>query len=176
MIKSEIISQLENVKNNYILGLSAVSLFLNEKVYPILEENNYVIFGNYKVGTKQVKNLLIKHADRSIALKEFTKSQIRIPVKESFEIIKNYCYETNQISKFRAESWYHFIRMIRNCLSHNCKFEFSEYDKRFIPVSWNNRIINSEMDGKCLELEFFGYVETWELFSECKDFVVNRLS
>jgi len=33
-------NQLENAKNNYILGLSAISLFSNEKIYPILEESH----------------------------------------------------------------------------------------------------------------------------------------
>jgi len=46
MTKSELMSQLENAKNNYILGLSAISLFSNEKVYPILEESQ-AKFGTY---------------------------------------------------------------------------------------------------------------------------------
>ena len=83
-------SQLENAKNNYILGLSAISLFSNEKVYPILEESQ-AKFGTYTVEFKQVKNLLMKPADRDIAVKEFLTSQIRALIKESFELIKNYC-------------------------------------------------------------------------------------
>ena len=51
MTKSELISQLENAKNNYILGLSAISLFSNAKVYPILEES-HAIFGTYTVEFK----------------------------------------------------------------------------------------------------------------------------
>ena len=175
MTKSELMSQLENAKNNYILGLSAISLFSNEKVYPLLEES-HATFGTYTVEFKQVKNLLIKPADRGIAIKEFLTSQIRALIKESFELIKNYCYETKQGSKFKAEPWYQFARMIRNCLSHNFKFEFKKYDKSLLPVSWKTRKIDAAMDGKDLELKFFGYVETWELFSEYQDFVANRLS
>lgn len=175
MTKKELMSQLENAKNNYILGLSAISLFSNEKVYPILEES-HAKFGTYTVEFKQVKNLLMKPADRDIAVKEFLTSQIRALIKESFELIKNYCDETKQDSKFKTEPWYQFARMIRNCLSHNFKFEFRKYDKSLLPVSWNTRTIDAAMEGKHLELKFFGYVETWELFTEYQDFVANRLS
>ena len=175
MTKKELMSQLENAKNNYILGLSAISLFSNEKVYPILEES-HAKFGTYTVEFKQVKNLLMIPADRYIAIKEFLTSQIRALIKESFELIRNYCDETKQDSKFKAEPWYQFARMIRNCLSHNFKFEFRKYEKSLLPVSWKSRTIDATMDGKYLELKFFGYVETWELFMEYQDFVANRLS
>jgi len=32
------------------------------------------------------------------------------------------------------------------------------------------------MDGQHLELDFFGYVETWELFREYQGFVQDRLA
>jgi hypothetical protein len=175
MTKKELMSQLENAKNNYILGLAAISLFSNEKVYPVLEES-HAKFGTYTVEFKQVKNLLMKPADRDIAIKEFLTSQIRALIKESFELIKNYCDETKQDSKFKAEPWYQFARMIRNCLSHNFKFEFREYEKKLLPVSWKSRTIDVSMDGNYLELKFFGYVETWELFTEYQTFVNNELT
>jgi len=168
-------SQLENAKNNYILGLAAISLFSNEKVYPVLEESQ-AKFGTYTIEFKQVKNLLIKPADRKIAVKEFITSQIRALIKESFELIKNYSDETNQDSKFKLEPWYQFARIIRNCLSHNFKFEFRKYDKTLLPVTWKSRTIDTSMDGKHLELKFFGYVETWELFMEYQKFVDNKLT
>ncbi len=175
MTRKVLVSQLENAKNNYILGLAAISLFSNEKVYPILEES-HAKFGTYTLEFKQVKNLLMKPTDRGLAIKEFLTSQIRALIKESFELIKNYCNETKQASTFKAEPWYQFARMIRNCLSHNFKFEFNKYDKSVLPVSWNCRTIDSTMDGKHLKLNFFGYVETWELFTEYQNFVANRLN
>ena len=175
MTKKELISQVENAKNNYILGLAAISLFSNKKVYPILEES-HAKFGTYTVEFKQIKNLLMKTENQDIAIKEFLTSQIRALIKESFELIKNYCNETNQVSTFKAEPWYQFARMIRNCLSHNFRFEFNKYDNSLLPVSWKNRTIDSTMNDKHLELIFFGYVETWELFTEYQDFVANRLN
>ena len=155
--------------------MAAISLFSNEKVHPILDESN-AKFGSYTIEFKQVNRLLMNSTDRNIACKEFLNSQIRALIKESFELIKNYCDETRQNSTFKAEPWYQFARMIRNCLSHNFRFEFNKHDKSLLPVNWKSRTINATMDGKHLELKFFGYVETWELFTDYQDFVDNRLN
>jgi len=173
--KSELVSQLENAKNNYILGLAAISLFSNEKVYPVLDES-HAKFGTYTVEFKQVKNLLVKPEDRAIAVKEFLTSQIRALIKESFELIKDYSEGTNQSTTLKSEVWYQYARMIRNCLSHNFQFEFNRYDKSILPVSWKARTIDISMDGQPLKLNFFGYVESWELFMEYQAFVRDKLT
>ena len=175
MTKPELISQLENAKNNYILGLAGISLFGSPEAYPILEKN-HAVFGTYTVDFAQVVGLLRIAGDREIAIKEFLTSQIRLLIKESFELIKDYCDSTSQIALFKAEPWYQFARMIRNCLSHNFRFEFNKYDNVLLPVSWKARTITSAMEGQHLKLAFFGYVETWELFREYQYFVQVRLA
>jgi len=174
MTKGELESQLTNAKNNYILGLAVISLFSSPEAYPILERNN-AKFGGHSVSFNQVANLLRKPTDRDIAVKEFLNSQLRALIKETFELLKDYCDETNQSAILKAQPWFHFARIIRNCLSHNFRFEFNSYDKSFLPLSWNRRTIESSMDGQHLKLEFFGYPEAWDLFTEFHTFVSNRL-
>lgn len=173
--KPELISQLENAKNNYVLGLAAISLFSNDKAFPILDES-HARFGTYTVEFRQVASLLRKPADRDIAVKEFLTSQIRALIKESFELIKDYCEGTNQSPILKAEAWYQYARMIRNCLSHNFHFHFNKYDKSILPVSWNAKTIDISLDGKPLKLSFFGYTESWELFIQYQTFVANQLA
>ena len=162
MVKAELVSQLENAKNNYILGLAAISLFASPEAYSILDDR-HASFGQYSIRFSQVSGLLRNAKDREIAIREFLTSQIRALIKESFEMIKDYCDDTGQSTAFKGEPWYQFARMIRNCLSHNFKFEFNNYDKGLLPVSWRARTIEIGMDGQHLKLDFFGYVETWEL-------------
>ena len=69
-----------------------------KRAVPHLEPNT--------VEFKQVKNLLVKPADRDIAIKEFLTSQNRALIKESFELIKNHCDETKRDSRFKGEPWY----------------------------------------------------------------------
>lgn len=175
MTRPELISQLENAKNNYILGLAGISLFASPEAYPILEKG-HAAFGTYTVEFTQVVRLLRNATDREIAVKEFLTSQIRALIKESFELVKDYCDGTGQAVLFKSEPWYQFARMIRNCLSHNFKFEFNKHDRGLLPVSWNGRTITSAVDGQPLKLDFFGYVETWELFREYQTFVQHRLA
>jgi hypothetical protein len=174
MDKAALASQLTNAKNNYVLGMAAISFFGSPEAYPILQKNK-AVFGNYTVKFDQVVRLLQKESDRDIAIREFLTSQIRAIIKESFELIKDYCHDTGQNAIFKDEPWYQFARMIRNCLSHNFKFEFNRYDHGLLPVSWNGRTITIDMDSHHLKLDFFGYVETWELFMEYDQFVKNRL-
>jgi len=175
MVKAELMSQLENAKNNYVLGMAAISLFASPEAYAILD-HNHASFGQYSIRFSQVSDLLRNAKDREIAMREFLTSQIRALIKESFELIKDYCDDTGQSTVLKAEPWYQFARMIRNCLSHNFKFEFNKYDKGLLPVSWGARTIETAMDGKHLKLDFFGYVETWELFREYEQLVQDRLT
>lgn len=175
MIKADLKSQLENAKNNYILGLAAITLFAAEEAYPLLEKSS-CNFGPYSLFFDQVANVLKKHEDKEIAVKEFLKMLLRSLVKESFELIKEYCEASNQKPALSKQQWYQFARMIRNCLSHNFKFEFSKYDKGLLPVSWRGKAITAGMDGSFLLLSFFGYIEAWELFKEMNSFVVDTLT
>ncbi len=174
MTKDELLSQLENSKNNYILGLAASALFSSEESYPILEKSSCK-FGTFTLTFAQVADLLRVPKDRDIAIKEFIKMLLRAVVKESFELIKNYCDASSQTSSFTGQPWYQFAQMIRNCVSHNFRFEFRKYDKSLLPVSWKGRSITSAMDGTHLELSFFGYAEALELFTEMKNFAENTL-
>lgn len=175
MNKAEIVAQFENAKNNYILGLAAISLFANEKSYPILEESHCNL-GQYSLTFDQVARLLRNQKDREIAVKEFRTMLLRALIKETFEIMKSYCAESNQKGLLTSEAWYQFARIIRNCISHNFRFEFNKYDKGLLPVVWKHRTIDLSMNGRHLELLFFGYVEAWELFSEMQSFVTSKLS
>jgi hypothetical protein len=172
--KAELLSQLTNAKNNYILGMAAISLFSSPATLPILEQS-HAAFGPYSIQFGQVAGLLRISKDREIAIKEFLTSQIRSLIKESFELLKNYTEETKQEAALQAEPWYQFARMIRNCLSHNFRFGFNAYDKKKLPQTWKAKTIAVSMDDQPLELAFFGYTETWEMFREFEEFAKQRL-
>ncbi len=174
MTKEELANQLEHTKNNYILGLAAHSLFDSGRVNAVLR-THLSAFGSYIVRFDQVAKLLEDGRDHTIALKEFLKMLMRTLIKESFEHIKDYCQDTGQYAALKTEPWYEFARLIRNFLSHNCRFEFNKYDKERLPITWKDKTITVEMDNCSPDMSFFGYVETWELFQEFEDFVENRL-
>ena len=175
MRKVELCSQLENARNNFVLGLAANSLFVSQDALPILKRS-HAQFGAFTVEFAQVAELLRERGDREIALKEFLKVQMRALVKEIFEVIKEYCVATGQAEQFKSLPFYEFSRIIRNCLSHNFKFTFYKNDKKLLPVKWRSKEINLGMEGAELELGFFGLPEAWELFLDFQNFVEERLT
>lgn len=172
--KQELLDQLTNAKNNYVLGLAAISLFAEPLALEHLSKSS-AAFGTYTVPFDQVSKLLDNKADRDIAVKEFLTMLLRALIKESFELIKEYSYETSQSALLKGQPWFQFARMIRNCISHNFQFEFNAYDKGLLPVAWNGKTIVLAQDGQLLPLSFFGYVEAWELFSEFNAFAGSTL-
>ena len=174
LTKEQLISQLENAKNNYIISLAAISLLSSKKSLELLHESN-VNFGKYVVNFSQITNMFLNSKDKEIAVKEFLKSNIRALIKESFELVKSYCKDNDQMSILESQDWFQFSRLIRNAISHNYKFSFSSFDRRILPVLWNNRIINEHMNNKYLELDLLGYDGFWELFLEFERFVHHKL-
>ncbi len=169
MTKQVLINQLKNTKNTYVLSLAAISLFSEENSHKHLDISSCK-FGSFEIKFSVVSNLLRNINDREIAIKEFLKTHLRVLLKESFEIIKDYCENTNQRNKMTSNDWYQFSRMIRNCISHNFYFEFNDYDKTKLPQIWKNRTIDLALDGKPMKLDFLGYDGVWELFKEFNDF------
>jgi hypothetical protein len=172
--RNELNGQLTNAKNTYLLALSAASLFASPEVYPVLARKS-VQLGDLTFSCSQVVNLLRKPADRDIAVKEFLNAQMRALVKESFDLVLDYCNETEQRATLQAAPWFHFVRLIRNCLTHNGLFQFSDDDYALLPVTWNRREITRSMNYQHLRLEFFGHAEAWALFSEIEGFVGSQL-
>lgn len=175
MNKIQLISQLENVKNNYIVGLSAISV-LSEPVAADHLKKSHCLHGGYVVDFQHVAKLLEDQDSRNIALKEFTTMLVRGLIKESYEVVLAYAEQTSQKEKLQNQGWYHFFRLIRNCVSHNFHFYFKDRDKEMLPLTWRARTITKDLDGQPLEIAFLGYDGIWEYYVEIEAFVTDQLT
>lgn len=172
--KQELLGQLANAKNNYVLGLAAMSLFAEPSSVEHLRKS-HASFGGYTVKFDQVAALLATQADSQVALKEFLTMLLRALLKESFELVRDYAQDSNQEALFRAQPWYQFARMIRNCLSHDFHFRFTPQDLKQLPVTWSGRTIDAQLRDKPLPISFLGYDGAWELFHELEQFAGTAL-
>lgn len=172
--KQELLGQLTNAKNNYILGLAAMSLFTESASIEHLRMSQ-ASFGDYTVKFSQVSYLLESETDRQIALKEFLTMLLRALLKESFELLRDYAKASEQGALLGAQPWYQFSRMIRNCISHDFHFRFTSKDLKMLPVTWSARTIDADLEGKPLAISFLGYAGTWELFYELEKFAIGHL-
>jgi len=168
-------NQIHNCKALYVWGLAGIIL-LSHKAAPAILRESHVKFSNHKQEFKGMADRLeFNKEERREILDNFHKVFLRFYIRESFELIKDYCEKTNQLVLLRKQAWYHFARLIRNCLGHNFKWVFKPYDKSLLPISLRTLTITEEMEGKPLSLDFFNQSHAWNLHTDMSLFVKNQL-
>jgi len=76
---------------------------------------------------------------------------LTLPIVRAFELIKSYCNETNQFSKFKNQNWYFVAWVFRNCFNHEFILEIrGDNMKRLLPYTWKDITITEDMLGKPL--------------------------
>jgi hypothetical protein len=171
MNKADLIAQLELARQNHVIGLAALALFSNENSQKLLDKG-VAAFGPYTLHFHEIAKQLAEPERRDVMVAEFMKMLIRSLIKDSYDLVSDYCEATGQTEAFKRREWYAFARFIRNALARGSRFEFNTFDKGLtLPVSWKERTITSSLDGQPLDLGFFGYVESWGLFLEIRGFV-----
>lgn len=106
-----------------------------------------------------------------IATEELYASAHREAVKELFPLTKYYCHSTGQLPVLKSQSWFQFWRILRNCWSHDMKFNFNPDEKSLLPVEWSGVIIDISMNGKELTHGGCSYEKIRELIEAAQEFV-----
>ena len=155
MLHSELCSQLENIKNNLILGLSGVFLLTEERSRGLLAGHHAKV-GGLTIDFTEVSKLLAEPADREIAVKECIKSIFRNSLKETFETIKVYCVDSNQTEIFQKFGSYKVAKHLRNAVSHDNKWDLRDPRQKELypglPFKWSGLVISADLDGLPVEL------------------------
>ena len=202
MNKQELISQLNSIQSNFMLGLAALGLLLREDSFSVLESLVCVLTDSsisFISDTSQIHEQFkgvqfplkvapyplaeaaknIKDSDkkqREKIQRDFFMMLLEVLLKDSFEVIKDHCKNSNKLQLFKQQDWYNFARIVRNCLSHNHSVEYkNDQDKRSLPISWKGRSFTQDMEGKPLKISFFGIDGALELFTDMRAFVENSL-
>ena len=156
MDKELILGRLQTIKNNYALAQAGIALlalpdarkrldeqFSSLKDHPEIQAIRYIdyVFEDYellKLSTGQLRNAVLRNC-----------------IKEIYEQVILYGDKTNQIQVIRAAPWYQFLRIIRNCLSHDMTLTFRSFDLKKLPVSWSGLTIDASMDNSQLPMQGF---------------------
>lgn len=107
-------------------------------------------------------------------LRELWKSSRRALIKESYEVTLGYAKQKGLMEPLRNQPWYQFVRVIRNCLSHDFHFRFKDHTRSLLPVSWCNKEITAAMEDTDLPEDFLDPYTTWALFLEMVQFVKSN--
>lgn len=170
MNKAELIAQLEISRQNHVAGVAALALFSNNDSQRLLDKGS-ATFGPYTIHFQEISKQLADEERKDVVAAEFLKMLIRSLIKDSYDLVSDYCEGTGQKEDLKLREWHTFARLIRNALARGSRFEFTTFDKGLtLPVSWKGKTIDGKLDGQPLQLEFFGYVESWALFLEIRGF------
>ena len=136
MEKLLIRGRVQTIKNNYALAQAGIALLALpdararlDEVFSLLKEHPETQMIRYIDYVFEDNNLL------KFATGKFRNAVQRNCMKELFEQVKLYGSETNQAQFVGAAPWYQFLRIVRNCLSHDMKLQFRSYGLKQLPVS-----------------------------------------
>jgi|GEM_PF-1010188 len=165
--------RLKTVQNNYVLGLAAIGLLTADSSQSQLR-SDHAAFGEFSVQFAQVADLMRVPVHRDDAIKSFSIMLMCSLVKDTFELVKHHAETKGLDDDLKGQAWYHFARLVRNCLGHNFILEFNGHDVALMPVAWRGRTLTAAMNGQELPLAFFGYAEAWHIFLDMLQFAVER--
>jgi hypothetical protein len=100
----------------------------------------------------KVGQLVRDDATMRIACEELYEMAFRSALNDLLPLTKSYCHATGQIDKLKSQSWFPFWRVLRNCFSHDMKFNFNPAERTLLPITWSGCTIDIAMNGKALPL------------------------
>ncbi|MFA5923836.1 MAG: hypothetical protein WC856_21510 [Methylococcaceae bacterium] len=176
MTKDDLIGIFRTAINNCKLTYASILLFSHDDMPSFYGEWSSALEIPRPFDEAEILALLHDREVSKIAFGELYDTVHRAAFKELFEVTKFYCESTNQFSILQRQPWYQFWRIIRNCLSHDFKFRFNEYDLTKLPVSWNSITIDSTYEGKSLTHGDISREELLSFLNEVLEFIKENLT
>lgn len=138
----------------------------------ILENDSRGISGLFP----DIYQLIDDDVGLKIATEELYASAHRAAIKKLLPLTKLYCHQTGQLCLLKSQNWYDFWLIIRNCWSHDMKFNFNPHEKSKLPVEWSGVKIDISMNGDELTHGNCSYEKLRELIEVARRFIQNDLA
>ena len=173
MDKTLIRGRVQTIKNNYALAQAGIALLALPDARARLDEVFSVLKKHPETQMIQYIDYVFEDEDLlKIATSQFRNAALRNCLRELFEQVKLFGIETNQIQIIKAAPWYQFLRMVRNCLSHDMKLRFGRWDLKQLPVSWSGLTIDASMHNAELQARgFLSREKSLELVDEVIEYI-----
>ena len=175
MTKDELIGIFRTSHNNCKLVYASIILFGHDDMPSIYKEWSAALDIPRPFDETEIMVLLHDRNVSKIAFSELYDTVHRAALKELFEVTRDYCKTTDQEKLLKAQPWYQFWRILRNCLSHDFKFRFNDYDKEKLPVKWGNITVDTSMEGKSLTHGVLSREQLLSLLDDVRKFIETDL-
>ena len=176
MDKLLIRGRVQTIKNNYALAQAGIALLALPDARARLDEVFLLLKEHPETQMIRYINYVFEDADlMKLATQQFRNAVLRNCMKELFEQVKLFGRETNQMQIITAAPWYQFLRIVRNCLSHDMKLQYRPSDLKHLPISWSGLTINASMHNYPLSMRgFLSREKALELVDAVIDYVETK--
>ena len=156
MDKLLIRGRVQTIKNNYALAQAGIALLALPNARAQLNEVFKLLEKHPETQTIRYIDSVFEDDDRlKFATGQLRNAVLRNCIKELFEQVKLFGNETNQMQIIWAAPWYQFLRIVRNCLSHDMKLQFHPGEMKRLPISWSGLTIDASMHNLQLPMRGF---------------------
>ena len=124
----------------------------------------------------EAKRLVRDEKSMRIACEDLYMLAYRSALTDLFTTTNTYCHSTGQLAKLKAQPWYSFWRILRNCFSHNMVFNFNPAERALLPVTWSGVTIDLSMNGKPLSHGRMSYAKMLELIEAAQSFLLRDVT
>jgi len=166
--RADLRGQLQTIKNNFALAQMGIALMALPDAEARFVQAIEPLRDHPEAGTFDYITYVFRSDDLlKHATKEFRNSVLRNCLKETYELVKSYGGITGQSAIIKAAPWYPFLRIVRNCLSHDLQLRFTQHDLKLLPVTWSGLTIEHSMhNGPLQSRDFLSRQKALELINE----------
>lgn len=97
-------------------------------------------------------------------------------LKDLLGVTRTYCHETGQLDLLKAQPWFTFWKVLRNCFAHDTKFNFNPEERALLPLTWSDVTIDIAMNGQHLTHGRMSREKMRELVETANAFIENDLA
>lgn len=173
MTKDDLVGIYRTALNNCKLTYASMILWAHDDMVSVFE----ALYEKLDIPKPYTDLLPILRDQRvlRIACEQLYEAAHRAALKEMFEITKYYCESTSQLQLLKAQPWFQFWRILRNCFSHDLRFRFTPHDLKLLPVTWSGTTLDASLEGKHLTHGRMSREKIRELLETASAFVQRDL-
>lgn len=123
-----------------------------------------------------VERLVHDETTMKIACEDLYALAYRSALTDLLPLTKTYCHETGQMDKLKAQPWFQFWRILRNCFAHDMKFNFNPAERAMLPITWSEATIDLSMNGQPLKHGQMSYAKMKELIENAQSFLLRDVA
>lgn len=173
MTKIDLLSQLENVLNSFLLGLGGY--FIYDHYYHLVHLKDQKIIFRDGLSFDLDQICKFSKADMLIANNEFLKGLLRHFLIDLKQCIHEYAKSSNQETVIYENTDFRIARILRNAVAHDFIISLDKHDLPKLPIEFCGVTFEQSMHGKNLTFEIIDPSSALILLQRLKALVEDKM-